>query len=274
MGLRLISLNAWGGHLHAPLIDYLRQSDPDVLCLQEVTRSPDAISPYAMSDWLVYRDGDFELPQRASLYHDVRGVLPGHEAMFAPVARGPLFEGIREVTCEFGLGTFVRGSLPIVGQSLGFVHGEFSAHGWAEHPRPRNAHGIRVFRDDTGSTVTIVQMHGLRDLAGKGDTPARLAQAHALVALVKGLRQPGEGLIVCGDLNLLPDSETFAILAELGLTDLVTTRGFTDTRTSWYPKDGRYADYLLVTPEVTVETFDVVATPEVSDHRALLLEIG
>jgi endonuclease/exonuclease/phosphatase family metal-dependent hydrolase len=88
------------------------------------------------------------------------------------------------------------------------------------------------------------------------------------------LRQPGEGLIVCGDLNLLPDSETFAILAELGLTDLVTTRGFTDTRTSRYPKDGRYADYLLVTPEVTVETFDVVATPEVSDHRALLLEIG
>jgi len=58
------------------------------------------------------------------------------------------------------------------------------------------------------------------------------------------------------------------------LVDLVTTRGFTDTRTSWYPKEGRYADYLLVTPEVNVVRFDAVAEPEVSDHRALLLEIA
>jgi endonuclease/exonuclease/phosphatase family metal-dependent hydrolase len=269
MTLRMISLNAWGGRVHEPLMRYLRDADPDVLCLQEVTRSP-----HATSDWLVYRDGAFELPQRASLYEDVKAVLPGHEAMYAPVARGTLLEGEREVASEFGLGTFVRGSFPIIGQHLGFVHGQFSADGWGEHPRPRNAHGIRIHRYDTGSAVTIVQMHGLRDLAGKGDTPARLAQAHALVALIENVRQPGEPLVVCGDFNLLPDSETFAILGRLGLTDLVTTRGFTDTRTSWYPKDGRYADYLLVTPDVKVEHFDAVAEPEVSDHRALVLEIA
>jgi endonuclease/exonuclease/phosphatase family metal-dependent hydrolase len=269
MTLRLISLNAWGGRVHAPLMQYLKAADPDVLCLQEVTRTPNAAA-----DWLAYRDGAFELPQRASLYEDVKAVLPGHEAMYAPVARGTLFEGEREVGSEFGLATFVRGSFPIIGQQLGFVHGEFSAGGWGEHPRSRNAHAVRIHRYEIGSAVTIVQMHGLRDLAGKGDTPARLAQAHALVALIQKVWQPGEQLIVCGDLNLLPGSETFAILGKLGLTDLVTTRGFTNTRTSWYPKDGRYADYLLVTPDVKVESFDVVAEPEVSDHRALLLEIG
>ena len=269
MSLRVISLNAWGGRVHEPLMRYLQEADPDVLCLQEVTHSPDAASV-----WLIYRDGTFELPQRANLYEDVKAILPRHETMFAPVARGTLFEGEREVTSEFGLGTFVRSTLPIIGQGLGFVHSQFSADGWGPHPRSRNAHGIRMFRYDAGSAVTIVQMHGLRDLAGKGDTPARLAQADALAALIEKVWQPGEPLVLCGDLNLLPDSETFAILRSFGLIDLVTTRGFTDTRTSWYPKEGRYADYLLVTPDVKVEKFDVVADPEVSDHRALLLEIA
>ena len=56
-------------------------------------------------------------------------------------------------------------------------------------------------------------------------------------------------MIFGGDLNLLPDSRTFDILAEAGLTDLVTTRGFTDTRTRLYEK--RYATICFVSPEVT-----------------------
>ncbi|MEK1898053.1 MAG: endonuclease/exonuclease/phosphatase family protein, partial [Rhizobium sp.] len=72
--------------------------------------------------------------------------------------------------------------------------------------------------------------------------------------------------------NVLPDSVTFEKLGRLGLNDLVTGRGFTDTRTSLYPKDGRFADYMLVTSEVVVERFEVVEAPEVSDHRPLLID--
>lgn len=269
MTLRLICLNAWGGRVHEPLMRYLKDADADVLCLQEVTH----VAGYG-GGWLTFREGDFELPQRASLLEDVEAVLPGHRAFFAPAACGPLYDGNREVMSEWGIATFVRQGLPVIGQAQGFIHGDFPLAGFGEHPRPRNAHGVRVFRHGAGAAVTIVQMHGLRDLAGKGDTPARLAQAHALVALIEKVRQAGEPLVVCGDFNLLPGSETFAILGRLGLTDLVTTRGFTDTRTSWYPKEGRYADFLLVTPDVKVGRFDVVAQPEVSDHRALLLEIA
>lgn len=269
MALRLICLNAWGGRVHEPLVQYLEAADPDVLCLQEVTHVAGS-----GGGWLTFREGDFKLPQRASLLEDVTAILRGHHAFFAPAARGPLYDGDREVASEWGLATFVRQGLPVIGQVQGFIHGDFPVSGFGEHPRPRNAHGIRIFRGNTGSAVTIVQMHGLRDLAGKGDTPARLAQAHALASLIGKVRQPGDGLVVCGDFNLLPDSETFAILGRLGLTDLVTTRGFTDTRTSWYPKEGRYADYLLVTPQVRIEKFEVVAEPEVSDHRTLLLEIA
>ncbi len=116
-------------------------------------------------------------------------------------------------------------------------------------------------------------MHGLRDPAGKNDTAEREKQALALAGLIGRIWPGDEGLVVCGDFNLLPDSATFKVLARLGLSDLVTGNGLVDTRTSYYPKQGRFADYMLVTPEVKVAQFEVVKAPEVSDHRALLLDL-
>jgi endonuclease/exonuclease/phosphatase family metal-dependent hydrolase len=110
----------------------------------------------------------------------------------------------------------------------------------------------------------------LRDPLGKADTPARRGQAERLAALVRRIRGPRDLVVMCGDFNVLPDSETFEILAEAGLVDLV---GTADTRTSHYPKAGRHAGYLLVSDVSAVERFAVLAEPEVSDHRALLLDI-
>ncbi|MBX5276668.1 endonuclease/exonuclease/phosphatase family protein [Rhizobium sp. NLR13a] len=266
--MRIISLNAWGGRLHGALIAYIRHANPDVLCLQEVLRTPNADH-----GWSIYRDAGLELPQRANLFDEIGAALPGHDGFFCPTSRGELFDGDAVIVAEFGLATFVRKSNSVIAQALDFVHGGFSADGWGEHPRPRNAHCIRLFSHEHASTVTIVHMHGLRDPAGKGDTAARQEQATALVRLIERVWPGDEGLVVCGDFNVLPDSTTFAILAGLGLSDLVTGNGLVDTRTSYYLKEGRYADYMLVTPGVNIAKFEVVEAPEVSDHRALLLDI-
>ena len=268
MTLRIVSLNAWGGRLHEPLMRYLVDIDADVLCLQEVVRTPGA-----EADWLVYRDHGVELPQRANLFEEIKAALPSHDAFFCPVARGELFDGDRRFVSEFGLATFVRRTYPVIGQALGFVHGEFSADGWGPHPRSRNAHCIRLFDYEHGYPITIAQMHGLRDIEGKGDTPARRHQADALVEIIRQVRQGDERLVVCGDFNVLPGSITFEILGSLGLVDLVTSRGHDDTRTAHYRKHPRFADYMLVTPGIEVINFDPVAEPEVSDHRALLLDL-
>lgn len=266
--MRILSLNAWGGTLHSPLMKYLAEVDADVFCLQEVARSP-----ATESDWLTYRDGDVELQQRANLFDEIAAVLPGHDGFFCPTARGELFDGDSSVASEFGLATFVRRGHSIIGQALGFVHGSFSPDGWGAHPRARNAHCIRLFDHDADGAITIAQMHGLRVPGGKDDTPERQAQAGALARLIGEVWPGKERLVVCGDFNVLPESVTFRSLAELGLTDLVVSRGHTDTRTSHYQKDGRFADYMLVNDMVDVAGFDVVIEPEVSDHRALLLEI-
>ncbi|MDL2406604.1 endonuclease/exonuclease/phosphatase family protein [Rhizobium calliandrae] len=266
--MRIVSLNVWGGLLHEPLMRYLVEAEADVLCLQEVTRTQGA-----HPDWLDYRDHGVELPQRANLFEEIGAALPTHDAFFSPTARGDLFDGEERVVSEFGLATFVRKSYPVIGQASDFVHGEFSAGGWGAHPRSRNAHCIRLFDYEKGFAITIAQIHGLRDIDGKGDTPDRHAQADALVKLIGQVRKGDERLVVCGDFNVLPGSVTFDALGALGLSDLITSRGHRDTRTSYYRKEPRFADYMLVTPAVEVIAFDAVAEPEVSDHRALLLDL-
>ncbi|GAA2656185.1 endonuclease/exonuclease/phosphatase family protein [Paractinoplanes durhamensis] len=262
--MRILSLNAWGGALADELLGWLPGSGGDVVCLQEVTRTP------GLAGWTRFADGERSLPQRADLFDDVRGVLPRHQAIFVTSDSGPVHDdsGGRHRQ-DFGVATFVGASLPIVGVDSEFVHGQFTVHEeWPDTDRPRIALAVRTV--ERGRSVWVVQMHGLRDSAGKGDTPARLHQAKRLAELVGRIRGPGDLVVVCGDFNLLPGSETFGVLAEAGLTDLV---GAADTRTSHYAKPVRHASYLLVSDVAAVERFEILAEPEASDHRALVLDV-
>jgi len=167
----------------------------------------------------------------------------------------------------------VRTSFPIVAQYHGFVHKSFSPNGYGQHPRSRTAHAIRVYDFERGWPICIAHTHGLRDPAGKMDTPQRLAQSRKFAAICKAILEDGDRLVVCGDFNVEPSSAMFQVLTELGLADLVTSRGFVDTRTSYYRKAARFADYMLVNGSVEPKAFEIVALPEVSDHRPMLLEI-
>ncbi len=266
--MQIMCLNGWGGKLHDRLIPYLQAKNPDVLCLQEVVHSPEA-----KKNWLTYRDGDHILPQRANFFRDVTTALPNHVAIFCPAAQGVLWDGDASVPSQWGLATFVHKSLPIIAQRQSFVHKEFSPNGYGDHPRSRSAHAIRVHDFANDTPVTIAHMHGLRDLAGKMDTPDRAAQAHRLNGLAQSVADPNDPLIVCGDFNVEPGSETFDIFGKAGLTDLVTARDFPGTRNALYKKPERFADYMLVNENVRVRSFDVIYSPEVSDHCPLILEI-
>lgn len=264
--VRIISLNAWGGAMFEELVGWLGSAHPDVVCLQEVTRTPNA------SGWTHFDDGERTLPQRANLFEDVRGVLPAHQSIFVASDAGPVRDdsGVRRQQ-DFGVATFVVERFTVVGIQTEFVHGSFVHHEeWATEDRPRVAVSTRLVDRGERSTVTIVQLHGLRSPAGKHDTPARRTQAERLADLIERSRVPGDLTVVCGDFNVLPDSDTFDVLKGVGMVDLV---GSADTRTSRYRKPVRHAGYLLVSDPGAVARFEVVADPEVSDHRAMLLEV-
>lgn len=266
--MRIMCLNGWGGKLYGELQSYLIEARPHILCLQEVVHSP-------MSEkaWLTYKDGDHILQQRAQFFHDVCEALPDHQAVFCPAAQGILWDGNEAVLSQWGLATFVHRAMPIVGQIQGFVHKDFSPDGYGKHPRSRSAHGVRVYDYEGNRFISVTHMHGLRDLRGKMDTPERYAQVQKLLEMSQYLAEADDLRVICGDFNVEADSETLSILTRTGMTELVTSGDFDGTRTSHYTKAGRYADYMLINRPEAVENFDVVAVPEVSDHRPLLLDL-
>ncbi|MEM6823694.1 MAG: endonuclease/exonuclease/phosphatase family protein [Pseudomonadota bacterium] len=267
--LRFVSLNAWGGREWPALAPWLVDVRADILCLQEMIRAP-LPSP----EWLEYKDPNRRLAQRANLFADVCAMLPSHQAHFAAAARGPLYDrsGAAHAS-EHGLAAWVRMDLAITEVFQGFAFGSYRCFGWGDEPVPRAIQIHRIASPDTGRTLVFAHFHGIREASGKSDTPARAAQTQAVADALEAQLRPGEPAILAGDFNLLPESAFFATMSDLGLTDLVTTRGHTDTRTSLYAKPQRFADYLLVNREVSVEAFDVPGEPEVSDHRPLILDL-
>lgn len=266
--MKVICLNGWGGKLFSELSAYVRSEDPDVLCLQEVVHSP-----AAERDFLEYRDGDQILPQRANFFRDVGHILSDHVGTFCPAAKGVLWDGSRPIPSSWGLATFVRGCYPVIAQAQGFVHKDYSPWGYGDHPRSRSAHAVRLYNHARDKSFAITHMHGLRDLNGKADTPERADQARRLLALSDQVSHPQDVRIICGDFNVDKQSETLAILTAAGFTELVTTMGFHGTRTSHYTKPGRFADYMLINRPEAVARFEVVYSPEVSDHCPLILEV-
>jgi hypothetical protein len=267
--MKIMCLNGWGGKLHDTLLPYIAQEAPEILCLQEVVHSP-----ATDKDWLTYRDGDHVLPQRANFFSDVCRALPEHVAVFCPAAQGVLWDEKRSIPSQWGLATFVHRSLPIIGQVQGFVHKDFSPVGYGDHPRSRSAHAVRVFDYAAHRPVSVTHMHGLRDLKGKMDTPQRAAQARRLLALSRQVSEADDVMVICGDFNVEPDSQTLTLLSDAGLSELVTGRGFTSTRSSHYKKPGKYADYMLINRMEAVAGFNVVYDPEVSDHCPLILHLA
>src|SRR5262249_6747955 len=154
-------------------------ADADVLCLQEVTRTP------GVHGWTSFADGERTLPQRADLFADISHILPRHRAEFAASDRGPVLDHTgRRHWQEFGLATWVAESVDYLGATAGFVHREFLEHDeWPNGDRPRAVLAVRI--RDGGRAISVVQLHGLRDPTGKGDTPARRRQAEQLAAFVE-----------------------------------------------------------------------------------------
>jgi len=266
--MKILCLNGWGGREHAALLAYLRAAPPDVLCLQEVIRCD---APKAE---LTYRDEDRVLSQRSNFFGEVAEALGDHDAYFAPASTGPLWDDESAYASQWGLATYVRRTLPLLGFVQGFVHGDYAHEGFGAHPRPRTAQGIRVYHADTDSCVSVLHMHGLRDARGKIDTPERAAQAERFLSLAGALSRPGDVCVLCGDFNVLPESETLRMLSASGFTELVSAFEFPTTRSPLYEKPNPWADYMLINRRDAVADFEVVYDPVVSDHCPLALTVS
>ena len=89
--------------------------------------------------------------------------------------------------------------------------------------------------------------------------------------IVEFLKTIAHPYILCGDFNLLPDTESLKMFEAAGMRNLVKEFGVTSTRSSFYKKPHRFADYTLASDGVTVHDFKILPD-EISDHLAMYLE--
>jgi endonuclease/exonuclease/phosphatase family metal-dependent hydrolase len=179
--------------------------------------------------------------------------LPHHHFFFRPV-----------VNNVYGIALFVKKDIEVINEGEVIIHENPDYPGMGpKHQRNLQWLECRV----QGKKCTIINTHFLWNGAGKGDSPDRIQQSQRVKTFLDGVDVPK---IFCGDLNLRPNTESIEIL-EVNLRNLVKDYHVQSTRTSLYPKAERFADYIFVSHDVTVQDFKVLPE-EVSDHAALQLE--
>lgn len=243
--MKLISLNAWGGQVSEILDFFKKYQDIDIFLLQEI-----------------FHNGTertiFNKKERKDLFSEISELLPDHRGYFAP-----------SIGTEWGLAIFIKKSISVLEQGDSFVYlNSDSMMGQDSETVGRNLQFINIVLNS--KRLNILNFHGLWSSQGKLDSPERLDQSEEIVRFIKKLTG---GIILAGDFNLHPDTQSLSIIEnKLVLKNLVKEYNIESTRTSLYKKPEKFADYVLCSSGVVVKDF-LALSEEVSDHKALLLEI-
>lgn len=240
--MKLITLNIWGGHLRTPLLKFIHANrDVDIFCLQEV---------YFNAHRTV---ADKERELSLNIFADLKNLLPEHYAIFKPAVEN-----------VYGIGMLIKNNIDIIGE------GDINIHQKQHYPgiglnHDRNLQWVEC--ELNNKIYSILNVHGLWNGRGKKDTPERIAQSNRIRHFMDTINTPK---ILCGDFNLRPDTQSMSIL-EQDMKNLIKENKIRSTRTRYYPKEEKFADYILTSPEIVVNHFAVM-TDEVSDHCPLFID--
>ena len=246
--MKLISVNTWGGRMMDPFKEFLtRHSDTDIFCFQEVYHD-------AHGKDTLWVDGS-----NFNLLDDIKKTLPEYDFYY----RAHLGDW-------WGLAIFIKKNIDVFEEGEHFVH-KFIGHDPAIEIHGHTAKNIQFLRTlHNDKPLTILNFHGLWNGKGKADTEDRINQSKKIIEFIRNIEG---GFVFCGDFNLMPDTESLQmIVRELGCRDLIKEAGITSTRTVFYKKPDKFADYMFVSKEIEIKDFKVLSD-EISDHKPLLLEI-
>ena len=246
--MKLITLNTWGGRVGDPFLDFFKKyNNVEVFLLQEVFHQ-------ALERVNFMFEG---IGGRMNLFDELCEILPDHQGYFA-VAQS---EG-------WGLASFVHKKITVAEEGDIFVHRSKDAMIETDGKTlGKNIQYLKIVSQKRN--FTAINFHGLWNGGEKTDTGDRINQSKKILNFTKSL---SGDFVLGGDFNLLPTTKSLKMLErEAGLRNLVREYGVTSTRTSFYTKPHKFADYVLITPGIKVVDFKVLSD-EVSDHAPLYLE--
>lgn len=254
--MKILSLNTWGGRAGTEgLLTFLERmkEDIDIFCLQEIWAAPYEHFEGVSAGGLAIQHGAI----MTKGLQEIANLLEEYEYFFHP-----------HFMDNYGLLMLVHKRVPVKGVGEVWVHkekgyipeGDIGFH-------PRNLQYVEIVDQNT-RTFTVCNFHGLWNGKGKTDSEDRILQSKRIIDFVQS--RSGK-VVVVGDFNLLPDTESIALLERAGMRNLVREYGVTSTRTPLYIKPEKFADYAFVTGSVAVKEFSVL--PDVvSDHAPIFLD--
>ncbi len=249
--MKLVSLNIWEGELYQPLVDFLNKHKPetDIFCFQEVFKAEAGIRRMN--------------PEKLITFKSLVDILSDFNGYFEDYVAPGDYE-------KEGLAVFAKKSIKVSDRGEIFIYSPANIGLSNDNPKSlwRNLQYLKCGAE--GKEFLIANMHGLFDFATKthkGDIPERIEQSRRAKALLDKFDCPK---ILCGDLNLWPDTESLKILEE-GMVNLVKEHNVFSTRSAFFEHSNRFADYVLVSLEIKVNDFRVL-DEVVSDHLALYLD--
>lgn len=255
--MKIITLNTWGGRAGKEgLLSFFskHKDDTDIFCLQEIWSE-------AYTHLEGYKAGGKEIDNQEIMVHglqEITSLLSNFIPYFRP------HQGD-----HYGLLMLVNKNINVKVEGEVFVH-KYKGY-IPEGDVGKHARNIQFITTEFGdSPLTIINFHGLWNGQGKGDSEDRLNQSKKIKEFVETLTG---NVVMCGDFNLLPNTESVKIIESIPLRNLVTDYGVTSTRTSHYTKPEKFADYIFVSKDIGVKEFKVLPD-EVSDHSPLFLEIN
>lgn len=254
--MQIISLNTWGGQKYDALMEFVRSNmvDTDIFCFQEMTVSNDGPKVSHST--------------RTNLFKEIGGLLKDFVRESVSFESGFDEAGPVDFDLRWAQAIFVREGIEIVDFGSTIIHEGDETH--------RNEFDHRsilqyVELEIDGKSVTVCNVHGVAYPGSKLDTPNRLRQSER----IKKFTDEAKGLVIlCGDFNLMPETESIRMLEDK-LENLIITHRITSTRGSLNqyfgtPEQQDFADYTFVSSGVTVERFSV-PDARVSDHLPMIL---
>lgn len=248
--MKLISLATWGCRIKEPLFEYIKNNSDsvDIFCFQEILKGG---------------AGKTERDEIKSAYEDISALLPNHTGYFLEYGAGGYYgEASDKLDFKYGVACFIRSDL-----KQSFVDGirlYDPERKWSDHSVLMAVGAALTVKV---GDILVINVHGLWQSGIKTDTEAKIEQSRKILELAK----KNEGRkIICGDFNLLPDTKSIQILGD-EYKNLIQEYNITKTRSSFYKKEIRYADYVFIDKDVTINNFSVPDL-NISDHLPLVLD--
>lgn len=219
--------------------------DADVFCFQEI---------FSNGESGAYTNLTNIKNPNPDIFQTLEKVLPSHTGVFCSV-----HDGI------YGIACFIKKNLPILDSGEVYIYRN-DAMDW-NHPtmdHTRKMQWVTLAVPDRD--VTVMNLHGFHSPT-KIDCPERLAQARIISTFLESIDGP---FILAGDFNMTLETESTRVI-EKDARNLIREYGITATRNELYKKSERYADFIFVSRDISVKSFNVL--PDlVSDHCPLILE--